>query len=653
MGAFAAASRRALLGQGLGGLIPSRTSAPTTLYTTHLPRRLSTSRRAIATSANATVQTEDDSAPFIPPTRPNVRTTKISERLEAIRDAKPFSEFLTDSFNREHNYLRISITERCNLRCLYCMPEEGVDLSPDSHLLTTEEILHLAKLFVSQGVTKIRLTGGEPTVRKDIVDLIVELGKLKSMGLRELAMTSNGISLARKLPQMVQGGLTALNLSLDTLDPFKFQFMTRRKGLERVLTAIEVALSLGVQPLKINCVVMNKVNVNEIPDFIAMTKHQPIEVRFIEYMPFTGNKWSTGKMITYQEMLDTIRQSHPDLRKVQDHKNDTSKTYQIPGYQGKLGFITSMTHNFCGTCNRLRITSDGNIKVCLFDNAEVSLRDLMRAEGGMGPEGERKLLEVIGVAVKGKKEKHAGIGELESMPNRPMILIGNASQRHQHPGRHSTIPLHLLPRHSSASLRLYSTSTNSGSPESNQPKLTHVTPSGAAHMVPIHHKAVTTRTAKAISTIRFSNRTAIGLIRNNTNKKGDVLAVSRIAGIMAAKKTSEIIPLCHPIAISNVRLHLRVVDASDNVTGDRDNGRIEILAVVTCDGKTGVEMEALTAAMTAALTVYDMCKAVDKGMVIDGTRVVEKVGGKSGEWREDGWVEWSETPGIICRRYCI
>ncbi|KAK6346401.1 hypothetical protein TWF730_010726 [Orbilia blumenaviensis] len=524
------------------------------------------------------------------------------------------------------------------------MPEEGIDLSPPSHLLTTEEILHLAKLFVSQGVTKIRLTGGEPTVRKDIVDLITELGKLKAIGLKELAMTTNGISLARKLPQMVEGGLTALNLSLDTLDEFKFQFMTRRKGLSNVLKSIDTALSLNIQPLKVNCVVMNKLNVDEIPAFLAMTKDQPIEVRFIEYMPFTGNKWESGKMITYQAMLDQIRQSHPDLQKVQDHKNDTSKTYRIPGYKGKLGFITSMTHNFCGTCNRLRITSDGNIKVCLFDNAEVSLRDMMRMEGGMGPEGEKKLLEVIGVAVKGKKEKHAGLGELETMPNRPMILIGNGYQRRLPPKTAPSIPLHLLPPLSiGQGVRAYSTSgkssrpITSGDPGEPMPaqKLTHVLPSGAAYMVPIHEKAITTRSAKAVSTIKFSNPKAVELIRSNSNKKGDVLSISRIAGIMAAKKTSEIIPLCHPISISKVQVNLRVMDGG--------NGSIDILTIVTCDGKTGVEMEALTAAMGAALTVYDMCKAVDKGMVIDRTRVVEKVGGKSGDWREEGWIEWSEA----------
>ncbi|KAF3103995.1 hypothetical protein TWF102_003376 [Orbilia oligospora] len=636
--------RRALTGQGIHiqAALPRPTSY-TAVY--KIPRRNITSNAATAPVYTQNTERSFQDDIFAPPTRPSLPATEFSDRMAAIKEAKPFSEFLTDNFNRQHNYLRISITERCNLRCLYCMPEEGIDLSPPSHLLTTEEILHLAKLFVSQGVTKIRLTGGEPTVRKDIVDLITELGKLKALGLKELAMTTNGISLARKLPQMVAGGLTALNLSLDTLDEFKFQFMTRRKGLSNVLKSIDAALSLNIQPLKVNCVVMSKVNVDEIPSFLAMTKDKPIEVRFIEYMPFTGNKWESGKMITYQEMLDQIRQSHPDLQKVQDHKNDTSKTYQIPGYKGKLGFITSMTHNFCGTCNRLRITSDGNIKVCLFDNAEVSLRDMMRKEGGMGPEGEKRLLEVIGVAVKGKKEKHAGLGELESLPNRPMILIGNGSRRPLSKTI-SDIPTYLLSPpapHICQIVRAYSTSrihhqsimgTDSQDPAPGQ-KLTHVLPSGAAHMVPIHEKAITTRTAKAVSTIKFSNPDAVRLIRSNSNKKGDVLSISRIAGIMAAKKTSEIIPLCHPISISKVQVNLRVVDDG--------NGAIEILTVVTCDGKTGVEMEALTAATGAALTVYDMCKAVDKGMVLDGTRVVEKVGGKSGDWKEEDWVEWSES----------
>lgn len=378
-------------------------------------------------------------------------------RQDRIKNAKPFSDFLTDTFHRQHDYLRISVTERCNLRCLYCMPEEGVPLSPSKELLTTPEIVLLSSVFVSQGVTKIRLTGGEPTVRKDIVPLMHQIGELRRHGLREICLTTNAISLHRKLDSMVEAGLTGINLSLDTLDPWQYQIMTRRKGFEAVQKSIDKIFELnrhgaGIK-FKINCVVMRGVNDREILSFVDMTRDKDVEVRFIEYMPFDGNKWSKQKMFSYSEMLDHIKEKYPTLQKVQDHKNDTSKTWHVPGFAGRLGFITSMTHNFCGTCNRLRITSDGNVKVCLFGNAEVSLRDVLRklnngepiddaayeaikqlstqnassspaADGPTPLINQDELLNIIGTAVKGKKAKHAGIGELENMKNRPMILIG-------------------------------------------------------------------------------------------------------------------------------------------------------------------------------------------------------------------------------------
>ena len=337
------------------------------------------------------------------------------------------------------------------------MPEEGVQLSPAPRLLTSPEIVYLSSLFVSQGVTKIRLTGGEPTVRKDIVPLMQSIGNLRHDGLRELCLTTNGISLHRKLDPMVEAGLTGINLSLDTLDPFQYQIMTRRKGLDAVLKSIDRILEMnkmgaGIK-LKVNCVVMRGINDREIIPFVEMGRESPVEVRFIEYMPFDGNKWNENKMLPYQEMLAIIREKYPTLAKVADHKNDTSKTYQVPGFQGRVGFITSMTHNFCGTCNRLRITCDGNLKVCLFGNSEVSLRDIIRKANNGEPiddvaleelqllqtvqtaarasdEGspvnprEQELLDIIGMAVKRKKAKHAGIGQLENMKNRPMILIG-------------------------------------------------------------------------------------------------------------------------------------------------------------------------------------------------------------------------------------
>ncbi|CAG8172153.1 unnamed protein product [Penicillium nalgiovense] len=359
-----------------------------------------------------------------------LRTTKPT--------VKPLSDFLTDKFYRQHDYLRISVTERCNLRCLYCMPEEGIDLSPQPWLLTSPEIIYLSSLFVSQGVTKIRLTGGEPTVRKDIVPLMQEIGKLRRDGLRELCLTTNGVSLHRKLAQM-------------------FCVMTRRSGFEAVMKSIDCILEMnqvgaGIK-LKINCVVMRGLNDREIIPFVEMCREKPVEVRFIEYMPFDGNKWNQGKMFTYQEMLAVIREKYPTLEKVTDHENDTIKTYQVPGFKGHVGFITNMTHNFCGTCNRLRITSDGNLKVCLFGNSEVSLGDIIRKgnhgqptdegalkklglletvqiaarlgdNGGLTSERGREILNIIGMAVKRKNARHAGMDELENVKNRPMILIG-------------------------------------------------------------------------------------------------------------------------------------------------------------------------------------------------------------------------------------
>lgn len=396
-----------------------------------------------------------------PPPQPSgSRRRRLHDPASASAPA-PFSDFLTDAFRRQHDYLRISVTERCNLRCLYCMPEEGVPLSPPRALLTTPEIVLLASVFVAQGVTKIRLTGGEPTVRRDMVPLVQQLGALRAHGLRELCLTTNGLSLHRKLDALVAAGLTGVNLSLDTLDPWKFQLMTRRAGLPAVRKTMDRILALkragAGLTLKLNCVVMRGLNDAEMLPFVELTRDQDVEVRFIEYMPFDGNKWSECKMFSYREMLARIRDRYPDLRTVQGRKNDTSKTFEVPGFAGKVGFITSMTHNFCATCNRLRITSDGNLKVCLFGNAEVSLRDMIRkvnrgnpideesfeamkqvAMAEMGPlssssssdrplmlaPNSQELLDMIGMAVKRKKEKHAGLGELEHMQNRPMILIG-------------------------------------------------------------------------------------------------------------------------------------------------------------------------------------------------------------------------------------
>jgi len=324
---------------------------------------------------------------------------------------------LTDTFERHHSYLRISLTERCNLRCTYCMPSEGIELSPNEEILSTPEIVRIARLFAAAGVNKIRLTGGEPLVRKDILSLCQQLGAIE--GIDTLAVTTNGIVLPRMLPDLQKAGLNAINISLDTLQPHKFQLITRRKGFDRVMQGIKMAAEMGYDPVKVNCVVMRGMNEEEIGEFVELTRDLPVDVRFIEYMPFGGNKWAKEKMMSYIEMIDKIQEEHPKLVKVKTHANDTARSYKCEGYVGRVSFITSMSHAFCSSCNRLRITADGNLKVCLFGNTEVSLRDQMRT--GCTDE---ELATVIAAAVSRKKKAHAGMEELAEMENRPMILIG-------------------------------------------------------------------------------------------------------------------------------------------------------------------------------------------------------------------------------------
>lgn len=330
---------------------------------------------------------------------------------------EPVSNMLVDSFGRQHTYLRISLTERCNLRCQYCMPAEGVELTPGPQILSQKEVVRLADMFVSSGVTKIRLTGGEPTIRKDIDEICLQLSNLR--GLKTLAMTTNGITLANKLPRLKECGLSLLNISLDTLVPAKFEFMTRRRGHERVMKSIDAAIELGYNPVKVNCVVMRGFNDDEICDFVELTREKPINVRFIEFMPFDGNVWNSKKLVPYSEMLDIVVRSNKGLQRILDHPSETAKNFRIDGHRGTVSFITSMTEHFCAGCNRLRLLADGNFKVCLFGPSEVSLRDPLRCGAD-----DNELKEIIGAAIKRKKAAHAGMFDIAKTPNRPMVHIG-------------------------------------------------------------------------------------------------------------------------------------------------------------------------------------------------------------------------------------
>ncbi|KAK3926067.1 Molybdenum cofactor biosynthesis protein 1 [Frankliniella fusca] len=540
--------------------------------------------------------------------------SKVESKVQAETDNP-----LADSFGRFHNYLRISLTERCNLRCKYCMPGDGVSLTPRENLLTTDEIIHLAKLFVKQGVDKIRLTGGEPTVRKDIVDIV---GRLKEIdGLKTIAMTTNGLTLTRQLVSLQRAGLNLLNISLDTLQSARYEQITRRKGWERVIAGIDLAVQLGFDPVKVNCVVMRGFNDDEISDFARFTVERKVDVRFIEYMPFSGNGWNDNRMVPFKEMLSSLSKEFPGLEALENAPNDTSKAYKVPGAQGQIGFITSMSNNFCSTCNRIRLTADGNIKVCLFGNAEVSLRDALRNNCS-----EDDIKTMVGLALQRKKKQHAASSSSATILNQKIL----------------NTPLNFFPAigQEATSIRLISTDISNskidvpdkdseycseGEPFVARPSalLTHVDHLGKANMVNVGYKSISKRSATACGKV-FVGANVCELIRNNNMKKGDVLTVARIAGIQGAKRTSEIIPLCHNIFISSIKVYADLDDTTKNVF---------ITATVESEGKTGVEMEALTAVSVAALTVYDMCKAVTHDILIHDIKLLEKTGGMRGDFK--------------------
>uniref|UniRef100_A0A1B6HQV5 Molybdenum cofactor biosynthesis protein 1 n=1 Tax=Homalodisca liturata TaxID=320908 RepID=A0A1B6HQV5_9HEMI len=516
---------------------------------------------------------------------------------------------LTDTFGRQHTYLRISLTERCNLRCKYCMPADGVQLTPKNNLLTTKEILQLAELFVRQGVNKVRLTGGEPTVHRDIVHIVESLHKLKELD--TIAITTNGLMLTRQLVELQKAGVNLLNISLDTLKPERFEQITRRKGWQRVIAGIDLAVQLGYTP-KVNVVVMRGLNDDEILDFVQFTADRPIDVRFIEYMPFTGNKWDGNNMVPFREMLERIQTVYPDFHALANKPNDTSKAYKVPGHKGQIGFITSMSNHFCGTCNRIRLMADGSLKVCLFGNTEISLRDALRNNCS-----EDDLLNMIGAAVRRKKRQHAGRYFTDETSK--LILSGQENSVNFY---NKAYVQNLHPYTLYGGFLLNKTLENKKLIRHMSTGLTHVDNEGKASMVNVGKKAISERTAEATATIQVGKEVA-KLIADNNIKKGDVLTVAQLAGVLAAKRTWELVPLCHNITLAHVDVRARL---------DQSTSAVVLTSSVTCVNQTGVEMEALTAVTVAALTVYDMCKAVSRDMVISDIRLLSKTGGTRGDY---------------------
>lgn len=327
---------------------------------------------------------------------------------------------LQDEFGRKHDYLRISITEHCNLRCTYCMPEDGISLTPKLHLMTSDEIVSIAETFVNLGVTKIRLTGGEPLVRKEAKSIILRLGKLGV----NLSITTNGILVDNFIDTFKEAGIKTVNISIDSLVKDKFNKITRRDYFDVVQKNIDLLLHEKFN-VKLNVVLVKSFNDNEILDFIALTKNKNIQVRFIEFMPFSGNQWDKSKLVTYAEIMETVQTEYKlsVIERLKDSPNDTAKNFKIKSYLGSFAIISSVTNPFCSTCNRIRLTADGKLKNCLFSNSETSLLEALR-------EGE-SIIPLIKQNLISKKAVRAGLDddlkfqnpELFSQ-NRSMITIG-------------------------------------------------------------------------------------------------------------------------------------------------------------------------------------------------------------------------------------
>lgn len=292
---------------------------------------------------------------------------------------------LFDTHGRQTTYLRLAVTDRCNLRCRYCMPAEGIAFAPKDDLLTFEEILFLADVLAELGVTKVRLTGGEPLARRDISTLIEGLGQR----FPEMAMTTNGILLPPLLEELTSYGLRHFNLSLDTLQSERFAAITRRDQFGGTWAALEALLARGIKT-KINIVVLKGQNDDELVDFVALTKDKALDVRFIEAMPFNDDDGNHHLFLSAAEIRQKIEQAYPDLAPEQGEAHSSSLSYRVPGFKGNVGIIPAYTRSLCGSCNRLRLTPKGTLLNCLYSTRGLELRPLLRQ--GIGAADLRDLI---------------------------------------------------------------------------------------------------------------------------------------------------------------------------------------------------------------------------------------------------------------------
>ena len=325
---------------------------------------------------------------------------------------------MIDPFNRTINYLRVSITDRCNLRCVYCMPIDGISKTNHEYILSYEEILRIVEVAVKNGITKIRITGGEPLVRKGVVDFVRSISRIH--GVKDLSLTTNGILLKDFASDLFDSGLHRVNISMDSLDHMKFQKITRGGNLKKVCDGIEEALRVGFSPIKINTVIIRDFNDDEVIDFAKLSINNPYHIRFIELMPIGSNsEWSEKKYISSQEAKDKI-ESFGKLYPI--HKKEESaaaRMFRFEGAMGEIGFISPISDHFCSSCNRLRLTANGKLRTCLFSNEEVDLKPSLR-ESYDNSELER----LIDLAISNKPENHNIGGENPKKCSINMSAIG-------------------------------------------------------------------------------------------------------------------------------------------------------------------------------------------------------------------------------------
>ena len=331
------------------------------------------------------------------------------------------STVLKDSYHRPIRDLRVSVTDRCNFRCFYCLPHGEPPIAPKEQMLSYEEIEYICDIFVELGIEKIRLTGGEPMMRRDIEQIIYKLAQLKTRGLRDLALTTNGYFLPHRAQSLKDAGLDRITISLDSLKSDVFKRMTGVDVLDRVLQGIAAAKSAGLQPIKINAVIVRGHNEEEVADFAAFAREHDVKMRFIEFMPLdSGHDWSREDVVSGREIRARIEERFP-LEPIDIHRgSETATRYRFAdGAPGEIGIIAPVTEPFCGACSRIRLTADGQIRTCLFSTVEHSLRDVVRDGTSRG-----EIIDFIESVVMKKEPRHYINDPGFVAPSRSMSFIG-------------------------------------------------------------------------------------------------------------------------------------------------------------------------------------------------------------------------------------